>query len=107
VLVWHYHDDGVAGDDAAVEIVVSGLPIEKGSAKLSHFRIDEDHSNAFSLWKKLGEPQQLTSEQFQQLEHAGKLAELEGPQKVEAENGRAAIRFALPRQSVSLLVLEF
>jgi xylan 1,4-beta-xylosidase len=107
VLVWHYHDDGVTGDDAAVELQLRGLPVEKGEASLRHFRIDEEHSNAFNLWKKLGEPQQPTAEQYQQLEKAGELAELEGPGRIAAENGQATIRIVLPRQAVSLVVLTF
>jgi xylan 1,4-beta-xylosidase len=83
------------------------LPIDKGEARLRHYRIDEDHSNSFSLWKKLGEPQQPTAEQYNKLEQAGKLADFEGPDHIAAENGRATIRFALPRQAVSLVVLTF
>ena len=30
VLAWHYHDDDVAGPDAAVELVLSGLPFASG-----------------------------------------------------------------------------
>jgi xylan 1,4-beta-xylosidase len=106
VLVWHYHDDGVAGDDAAVELVLVGLPIEKGEARLRHFRIDEEHSNAFNLWKSLGEPQQPTSEQYKQLEQAGKLAEVKVPDRPTVKNRQATIRFALPRQAVSLIEIS-
>ncbi len=60
VLVWHYHDDDVAGPDAAVELTLEGLPLANGRAKLEHFRMDEDHSNAFTAWKRMGSPQQPT-----------------------------------------------
>ena len=53
-LAWHYHDDDLPGPDAAVELTVSGLPGNWGKKTLSHFRIDETHSNAFTVWKQHG-----------------------------------------------------
>jgi xylan 1,4-beta-xylosidase len=106
VLLWHYHDDDVPGADAAVELNVNDLPFSDGPARLEHFRIDAAHSNAFEAWKILGSPQEPTSEQYSQLEKAGRLALLEGPESVEMKGGQARISFALPRQAVSLLVIE-
>ena len=31
VLVWHYHDDDLPGPDAAVELLLRGLPVQAGS----------------------------------------------------------------------------
>ena len=103
VLVWHYHDDDVAGPDAAVNISLSGLPIDKGEARMRHFRIDDDHSNAFIAWKAMDSPQRPTAEQYATLEKAGKLAEIGEPGAVRVENSKATVRFRLPRQGVSLL----
>jgi xylan 1,4-beta-xylosidase len=58
------------------------------------------------VWQALGSPQQPTKEQYAQLEEAGKLAELGEATPVKIENGEAKVRFRLPRQGVSLLVLE-
>ena len=79
VLVWHYHDDDLPGPDAAVELAISGLPITGGNARLKHFRIDENHSNAFSAWKKMNSPQKPTPEQYAQLEAAGQLSAIDAP----------------------------
>lgn len=105
-MVWHYHADDVAADAAAVELTFTGLPQKTGQARLQHFRIDDQHSNAFTVWKRMGEPQQPTPEQYAELEKAGKLAQLEGPATVALDNGQATMRFELPRQGVSLLILE-
>jgi xylan 1,4-beta-xylosidase len=105
VLLWHYHDDDVPGPEADVELALNALPLSSGEAKLQHFRIDEDHSNAFAAWKRLGSPQQPTPEQYAQLEQAGRLAALGGPETLRVEKGAAVIRFKLPRQAVSLLTL--
>ena len=105
VLVWHYHDDDVAGPDAAVSLKIPGLPLAIGKANLTHYRIDETHSNAFTLWKALGEPQKPTPEQYTELERAGKLAML-AEAKTTISDHSATVNFTLPRQGVSLLVVE-
>ncbi len=107
VLVWHYHDDDVAGPAADVELSATGLPDGVNEGMLEHFRIDEEHSNSFSVWKKLGSPQSPTEEQYMQLQKAGKLAMLAEPRKVTVESGRVNVRFSLPRQGVSLVVVEW
>ncbi|MBI4663548.1 MAG: beta-xylosidase [Verrucomicrobia bacterium] len=103
VFAWHYHDDDVAGPEAEVEMVLTGLPIARGEAKLRHFRIDEDHSNAFAAWKRMGSPQAPTSEQYAQLERAGQLTPMSGPETARVAGGKATLKFRLPRQAVSLL----
>ncbi len=105
VLIWHYHDDDVTGPDAAVSLALEGVRFDKAS--LQHFRIDQEHSNAFAAWTKMGSPQNPTAEQYAQLEKTGRLAALESPKTVQAENGRASVAFALPRQAVSLLVFDW
>jgi xylan 1,4-beta-xylosidase len=107
VLVWHYHDDDVVGPDATVELLLAGLPLAKGTARIQNFRIDAAHSNSFEAWKKLGSPPQPTPAQYAELEKAGQLAPLHSKQDIAIDGGNAAIRFALPRQAVSLLVLDW
>ena len=103
VLVWHYHDDDLAGPEADVALAIDGLPFENGEMKLEHFRIDEEHSNAFAAWKRLGSPQTPTPEQYVQLEKTGRLAALANPESVRASSSKAVVKFKLPRQAVSLL----
>jgi xylan 1,4-beta-xylosidase len=100
LLVWHYHDDDVEGPDAAVEIGIKGISLDR--SKSHHFRIDERHSNAFTAWLKIGSPQSPTPEQYAQLESAGRLATIPSPV---VENGAEAARLKLllPRKAVSLL----
>ncbi|HZJ14021.1 MAG TPA: hypothetical protein VFD27_03180 [Chthoniobacteraceae bacterium] len=102
ILAWHYHDDDLPGSSAAVELALNGFPTR--SARMQHFRIDAEHSNSFEAWKRIGSPPQPTSEQYATLESAGQLALLKPAEEVNATN---AIRFTLPRQGVSLLVIEW
>lgn len=106
MLVWHYHDDDVPGPDADVQVTIEGLPIPDGPARLQHFRIDSTHSNAFEVWKTLESPQNPTPEQYAQIEKAGRLTPLREPSPIEVKAAKASIQFALPRQGVSLLIIE-
>ena len=105
VLVWHYHDDDLPGADAAVNLKLAGIPFTSGKAKLARCVIDAEHANTFSAWQKMGSPVPLTAKQFSELEAAGKLSPLGEPGKIEVNDGAAEIKFNLPRQGVSLLVL--
>jgi xylan 1,4-beta-xylosidase len=108
VLAWHYHDDDVAGPDAAVTLLLEGLGPKQGRASLQHFRIDATHSNAYTAWQRLGSPASPTAAQYSQLEAASGLALLDAaPTSVTVIDGRGSLQFALPRQAVSLLVIEW
>ena len=105
VLVWHYHDDDVPGPDAAVALQVSGL----GAAtklRVQHYRIDGEHSNAWAAWQAMGSPHEPNEAQYRELVNAGHLAQLSAPDEVAVADGRVGLDFTLPRQGVSLLVLE-
>ncbi len=105
VMVWHYHDDNLTTPDAPVSVRVKGIPARK--VKLEHYRIDQQHSNAYEAWKRLGSPQNPTAEQIAQLEKAGQLEMIGPAESVAVAKGEAAINFSLPRQGVSLLMLSW
>ncbi|MEI6712298.1 MAG: beta-xylosidase [Verrucomicrobiota bacterium] len=107
VLLWHYHDDDVSGPDAAIQLALHGLPVSSSLIKTTQYRIDAEHSNAFEVWKKMGSPENPTLEQYGQLEKAGQLAAMENPKIVDAGRGQSVVQLTLPRQGVSLLVLEW
>jgi xylan 1,4-beta-xylosidase len=105
IMVWHYHDDDLRGPDAAIALTATGLGNAK-TATLSHYRIDDTHSNSYAEWKRLGSPIAPNDAQYVQLEKAGKLAQLGAPEAISVADGKATLKFNLPRQGVSLLVLE-
>ncbi len=107
VLLWHYHDDDVAGPEADVKLSLAGLPPEIRLARLDQFRIDARHSNAFTAWQSMGSPVQPTASQLAELEKAGQLAKLDPPEDLQITNGQADLRLRLPRQSVSLLIFQW
>jgi len=103
LLVWHYHDDDVAGPEAAVEIDVAGLPWKR--TEVRHFRVDDSHSNAYTAWKQLGSPAQVEPAAWEALRAAGQLAEFQPAKIAASPGGKLRLGFLLPRQGVSLLVL--
>ncbi len=107
VLVWHYHDDDVPGPDAQVSLSIAGLPERGRTARLTHYRIDREHSNAFTAWQRLGSPAWPNLVQYRELRAAGQLARMDAPATAALAHGRATLQFVLPRQAVSLLVLEW
>jgi xylan 1,4-beta-xylosidase len=107
ILVWHYHDDDVTGPAADVHLECSGLPAALDGATVTHYRVDETHSNAYAAWLRMGAPVAPDSEQYAQLQAAGSLAVIEKPKPARLSGDTIALEFTLPRQAVSLVVLDW
>jgi xylan 1,4-beta-xylosidase len=107
ILVWNYHDEDQPAPDAPIELNITGLPAGAEHALLEHFRIDATHSNAFSVWKKLGSPQSPSPEQYGELENSGQLQLLTSPEWIPIHASAAHLKFSLPRQAMSLLRLSW
>ena len=108
IMVWHYHDDDVSGPDAAVTLGVAGLPAGIANATVTHYRIDQQHSNAYAEWLRMGSPIAPDPAQYAALQQASDLATLEGsPSAIGVAGGNATVAFTLPRQGVSLVVVRW
>jgi len=105
VMVWHYHDDDVKAEDATIEVDLKGFPAQQVNFK--HYRIDNENSNSYEVWKKMGSPENPTAEQISILEKAGQLALLTSPSYLKTTNGTLKLNFKLPRQGVSLLRFDW
>jgi len=105
VLVWNYHDDDLAAPPAAIDLVIDGIPSK--AVRVTHERVDTEHSNAYDAWKRLGSPQPPSPDQYRTLERDGRLQTLEAERRVETKGGEAKITISLPRQGVSLVRLSW
>ena len=105
VLVWNYHNDALPAAPAEVVLTLRGLAAHQ--ALLQHYRIDEDHSNAYAAWQALGSPQPPTPAQQAALAQAGQLTLLTSPSWITTQDGQAVLHMTLPRQGVSLLRLSW
>ena len=107
VMAWNYHDDDVPGPPAAVRIAIDGIPAGARVGAVAPLPIDQDHSNAYTAWKKMGSPQDPTPEQYASLERAGQLQLVGPPAQIRSKDGMVSVSFDLPRQGVSLIQLEW
>ncbi len=105
VLVSDYHDSSKPGPPADIELTISNLP--PGRILVEHFRVDDEHRNAYEAWKKMGSPPQPSAEQYAQLEAAGQLKSLASPRWITPEQGSFRIPFSLPLHGVSLIRLTW
>jgi xylan 1,4-beta-xylosidase len=107
VMVWNYHDDDLPARAADVQVTVTGIPKSVKRVLLEHYRIDDTHSNSYSVWKAMGSPQSPTPEQYARLKEAGKLELLTSPVWLDVSDGNVTINTELPRQATSLLRLTW
>ncbi|HEY9714971.1 MAG TPA: hypothetical protein V6C72_15995 [Chroococcales cyanobacterium] len=107
VMVWNYHDDDVPAEGSDVQVIVGGIPAGVNKVLLQHYRIDETHSNSYTVWKAMGSPQSPTSEQYAQLRAAGQLQLLSSPKWLDVRDGKVTIDTNLPRQATSLMHLTW
>jgi xylan 1,4-beta-xylosidase len=103
VMVWNYHDDDLPAKPSQIRIDVSGLPRSK--VLIQEYRIDNENSNSYEVWKKMGSPQDPTPEQYETLVNAGALKMFTSPFRADAMDGLISLSLNLPRQGVSLLRL--
>ena len=105
VMVWNYHDEDKQAPAEPVSITLRNIAGKK--IKMVEYRIDNDHSNSYEVWKKMGSPQNPTPQQIATLQKAGMLQTIGKPSNIKVLNGRADIKIQLPRQAVSLLQLSW
>lgn len=107
VMVWNYEDEDRTDSSSDVALIVSGVPSDSRRLLLRHYRIDQEHSNSYTAWKRMGSPQQPTPEERATLESSGQLQLLESPRFIDNMNGAATLKFALPLQGISLIQLSW
>jgi xylan 1,4-beta-xylosidase len=108
-MIWNYHDDDLPKPDAQIRLDVSGLDEHWNGcqrARITHYRIDNSHSNSYTRWLEMGAPQNPTDVQVAELKAAGQLQVLGKSVFISVKDGKVEIEFALPIHGTSLLVLE-
>jgi xylan 1,4-beta-xylosidase len=105
VMVWNYHDDDVIDAGSPVELRIAGIPSKQ--VTLRHFRIDENTSNSYSAWQRMGSPVHPTAAQIVALQQASELAQLNPATTLNTHDGKATLKMQLPRQAVSLVILSY
>lgn len=103
ILLWNYHDvaDGFE-EPTPVTLRISGLTTTHDLAGATITRVDEHNANAFTIWRSLGEPQDLHPDQIAILHDAAALKPV-ALSPASHEDGTAEFRLQLLRQSVALI----
>ncbi|WP_419806202.1 GH39 family glycosyl hydrolase [Terriglobus sp.] len=107
VMLWNYHDVDGPGPVVPTEVAINGLPATAKRVLVTQYRIDDTHSNAYTIWKAMGSPQHPTTEQYERLKAEDGLQLLTSPVWMEAGSGTVTLNTDMPRQSISLVTLKW
>jgi xylan 1,4-beta-xylosidase len=107
VLLWNYHDVNQPAPLVSTTVTISGIPAGVARVLLQHYRIDEAHSNAYTVWQRMSSPQNPNPQQYEELQAAGQLQLLTSPEWLEVTNGKVVLGTDLPHLGISLLSLTW
>jgi len=105
VMIWNYHDDDKQGPAEPVSVTINDVPAK--TVTLTHYRIDDKHSNSYEVWKKMGSPQKPTATQIATLQKSGQLETIGKDQKMAVTANKVTLNISIPRQGVSLIKLDW
>lgn len=107
VLLTHFRHDKPFNDGAPAYVQVRTLvPWENGEEVLvNHWRIDEQHSNAYPHFVGMGSPKNLTAEQVASIKAHMGLELLDKPEHLQVY-GSFETQFEAPTNSVSLIEIS-
>ncbi len=106
ILVYNYFATPNTSGSDGVTVTVSNLPAALAGREVfvTHFRVDETHSNPYSVWTGQGSPTNPTEAQWQAMRQAQHLALLQPASKATVSNTYTTT-FTLPRQAGSLVII--
>ncbi len=106
VVVWRHVDDQFHDDETPADVTVEITGLAAGSYVLEHYRIDAGHSNAHTVWKSLGSPQDPTPSELEKIKARQGLEQCEPTREVTPVERSLRLTVALALPAVSLLILE-
>ena len=101
VMLWNYSDDDLAGEAVKRVLRLKNIPAKR--VNVQRFGIDEEHSNAYTVWKKMGSPQDVNAAQYTVLEKAGGLQQVGMESAVAVVGGELSVPVSLPAHAVVLV----
>lgn len=104
VLVYNWVEAFDFKDIKKLNLALRNLPSKHYT--LTHYRIDDRHSNAHTVWRSLGEPLIPDRNQLAQIRKRQGLERLEPKRLLVVKDRGLSIPLELPPYSVSLLILD-
>jgi xylan 1,4-beta-xylosidase len=101
VMLWNYSDDDLPGEAVSRILRLKNIPAKR--VNVQRFGIDEEHSNAYTVWKKMGSPQDVGGEQYRVLEKAGQLQRTGKDLVAAVVGGELSVPVSLPAHAVVLV----
>ncbi len=105
IMLWNYHDDDTTAPTVPVRLQLTGL--RAGKVQVTEYRVDEEHGNTYSLWKKMGAPLHPSPAQVGIMTAGDRLEAVSSPAICTINNGWLHYSLSLPRQAVSLLKITW
>ena len=100
-----HHDDWDVRTETSVEVRLRGLAPD-AAFRMKRFQVDSRHSNAHTVWREMGEPQQPTTDQLERLEKAGRPELVEEGAAAADGSGTLRLTVQLPAHSVWFVSLS-
>lgn len=103
VLLYAHHDDWDVTECTPVHFTLGGLPA--GTVRITHYRIDGEHSNAYAEWVRQGCPDWPTATQYSAIRARSGPETLTPPYTQEVTDGAVQMTFPMPAHCVSLILV--
>jgi xylan 1,4-beta-xylosidase len=101
VMLWNYSDDDLPGEIVKRVLRLKNIPAKR--VNVQRFGIDEEHSNAYAVWKQMGSPQDMDAGQYKVLEKAGQLQRTGKDLVAVVVDGELSVPVSLPAHAVVLV----
>jgi xylan 1,4-beta-xylosidase len=105
ILIYCHQDTWETETIYPVEFEAERLPFG-GPYKIIHYRVDKNHSNAYTEWLRQGSPDYPAGEQYAAIKTRDGLELITPVLTVPSIDGKVKLSFDMPVKSVSLIVIE-
>lgn len=105
IMVYSHHDDWDKDQTFNVLLDICNLPFT-GKVRCRHYRIDDEHSNAYAEWVRQKKPQFPEGRQYAAIKAKDGLEMLEPEERLNIGSHDLQIKFEMPAHSVSLIEIS-
>ncbi|MBS7639769.1 MAG: beta-xylosidase [Candidatus Bathyarchaeia archaeon] len=106
IMIFSHHDDWDIKGEYNVKLEIVNLPFTDEHFIVKHYRIDRDHSNAYTEWVRVGRPEYPNKLQSKTIRERQGLELYEPISKIIVKNGKIVKTFNMPVHAISLIILE-
>lgn len=100
IMVYSHHDDWDMNENFDIKLVLNGVSMDK---TVTHYRIDKNHSNAYTEWVRQGKPDYPDAKEYKAIKERDGLELFTGETSIEPCKDGVTIGFNMPAHAISLL----